>query len=135
MHLVTQFWEKSMVSDKQSDIVQWSVRIPLAISSVELKAQVSYSDHYLSSVHPSVSVCSSVCGPFCLSVNFFNFSITTGLISIKFGTKHPYGNMNINCKSGRLIFIQSREHLETAKKKKGGGAHFQKSSSQEFNVI
>ena len=52
---------------------------PRVFSSPELKAQVSFSDHLL-------SVCLSVCK---LS-HFILFSRTTGLISTKLNTKHPW---------------------------------------------
>jgi hypothetical protein len=52
------------------------------ISSSELKAQVSYSDHLLSIVHLSVSV----------NFYIFNFfSRTTGPILTRHGTNHPWG--------------------------------------------
>ena len=56
------------------------------ISSPELKAQVSFSDHLS-------SICLSVCLSVRLSVNFSNFHLllrTTGPISTKLGTKHPW---------------------------------------------
>jgi len=49
------------------------------VSSPELKAQMSYSDHYPSVVHPSVC-------PLLFSLN--DFSKTTELISTKVGRKH-----------------------------------------------
>ena len=55
-------------------------------SSPELKAQVSFSDQ-LSSV-----VCLSVCLSFCPFVcKLFTFSSSSGQISTKLGTKHPWG--------------------------------------------
>ena len=53
----------------------------MVFSSPELKAQVSYSDRRLSVVCPSV----------CKLLHFDFFSRTTGPISTRLGTNHPWG--------------------------------------------
>ena len=62
----------------------------IIFSSPELKAQVSFSDHLSSVV--CLSICLSVCLSVCLSTFhiFIFFSRTTGPISTKLGTKHPW---------------------------------------------